>query len=229
MGLYDRDYVRELTPSGWGFEGAPGVKCLIAVNIVVFLLQVFVARPPQMSQREIAAQWADDEEHPPTEEDLYERMRALHPVSSGAMTGGLIVAGLLLLAVADYLWSRVTGREDVLQDLAMRWKLALLPGVLAQVWYAAYAAHQVQLDSWDDSLGRLVLVHTVAVLGLVIGVVLFDLAFRGWLDLYKRVYVPLAVAALSIASYAAFFALPGAAETLSAYWLNVLWVFALFA
>jgi membrane associated rhomboid family serine protease len=75
MGLYDRDYIREL-PYRQGFDGAPVVKWLIVVNIVVFLMQVLIVRPPQMPEQEAATLQADDEDQPPTEQDLYDRMRA---------------------------------------------------------------------------------------------------------------------------------------------------------
>jgi membrane associated rhomboid family serine protease len=81
MGLYDRDYIRERTPSGWGFEGVPVVKYLIAVNVVVFLLQILIVRPPQIPEREVAAPRAADEDRPPTEQDVYDAMRAMQRVS----------------------------------------------------------------------------------------------------------------------------------------------------
>jgi membrane associated rhomboid family serine protease len=80
MGLYDRNYMRDL-PSGHGFDGAPVVKYLIVANIVVFLLQVVIVRPPQMPEREAAALQADDEDQPLTEEEIYDRMRATQHVS----------------------------------------------------------------------------------------------------------------------------------------------------
>jgi membrane associated rhomboid family serine protease len=80
MGLYDRDYIREL-PSGHGFDAAPVVKWLIVVNIIVFLLQVLIVRPPEMPEREAATLQADDEDQPPTEQDIYDRMRAAQRVS----------------------------------------------------------------------------------------------------------------------------------------------------
>jgi hypothetical protein len=152
-----------------------------------------------------------------------------HAVASSGMTWGLIVVGLLLVSLADYLWERISGKSEVLREAVMRWKLSLAPGIVAIVWYAAYAAHQVNQDSWEDSLGRTIAVHTVAVVGLAVAAVLFDLASRFWFEAYERLYVPLAVAGLSLVSYVAFLFLPATAEFLSAAWLNVLMVFGLFA
>jgi membrane associated rhomboid family serine protease len=51
VGIYDRDYYRDDPRSSWGGIGTPtGVKFLIAANVIVYLLQIFVVqdiRPPR--------------------------------------------------------------------------------------------------------------------------------------------------------------------------------------
>ncbi len=51
MGIYSRDYVRE-DPRGWRSQwGTPGVKAIIAVNIVIFVLQLVTTRPAEYVRR----------------------------------------------------------------------------------------------------------------------------------------------------------------------------------
>jgi len=81
MGLYSRDYYRELTPSSWSLERAPVVKYLIIVNIVVFLLQILIVRPPHVSELEAASQLSDGKDQPLTKRQLLELMHATQPES----------------------------------------------------------------------------------------------------------------------------------------------------
>ncbi len=80
MGLYSRDYYRDLTPSPWSLEGAPVVKYLILVNVVVFLLQIFVVQQPRMSEEEFAARLATRRDQPMTEQEVMELARAVQKV-----------------------------------------------------------------------------------------------------------------------------------------------------
>ena len=87
MGLYSRDYYRELTPSPWSFERAPVVKYLIIVNIVIFLLQILVVRPPRMSELEAESQLIDNKDRPLTKRQIHELMRALHSRNRSSRSG----------------------------------------------------------------------------------------------------------------------------------------------
>src|SRR5437867_3528999 len=51
VGIYDRDYYRDESPSNnWGIDGlTTGVKYLIALNVIVFLLQIFIVREVRIS------------------------------------------------------------------------------------------------------------------------------------------------------------------------------------
>jgi membrane associated rhomboid family serine protease len=82
MGISDRDYYRDSTRSAWSSEGSPVVRYLIAINIIVFLLQIFIVRPAQISPREAASQMADDqdEDHPLTKRQTFELMRQMQRV-----------------------------------------------------------------------------------------------------------------------------------------------------
>jgi membrane associated rhomboid family serine protease len=82
MGLYSRDYYRELSPAPGIFGGAPVVKYIIIINVVVFLLQIFVVSPPRMSAKELAAQRKDNQDHqdqPISEREILDQMRAAQP------------------------------------------------------------------------------------------------------------------------------------------------------
>lgn len=59
MGIYNRDYYRELPTQGdWGLSGlTPVVKFLIIANIAVFLLQIFVVRQVRFSPLEQMRKW----------------------------------------------------------------------------------------------------------------------------------------------------------------------------
>jgi membrane associated rhomboid family serine protease len=76
MGLSSRDYYRESSPPYGVFGGAPVVKYIIILNVVVFLLQIFVVRPPRMTREVAAAKWKDHEHKPMEEDELYETMAA---------------------------------------------------------------------------------------------------------------------------------------------------------
>src|SRR2546425_1313161 len=58
MGIEGRDYFRDSSPytdrlTGWGWVAVPPVcKWLIIINIVVFLLQIFVTRQPRRQDLE---------------------------------------------------------------------------------------------------------------------------------------------------------------------------------
>ncbi|HEX4614123.1 MAG TPA: rhomboid family intramembrane serine protease [Urbifossiella sp.] len=93
MGLYSRDYYREISGSVWGFEGASVVKYVIIANVVVFLLQIFIVRPPQMTMKEYRdaikakaaekekAKAAEEEYEPSTYEESMELIRATQRTS----------------------------------------------------------------------------------------------------------------------------------------------------
>lgn len=81
MGLYSRDYYRELNTSPWGFEGASVVKSVIILNVVVFLLQVFIVRPPQLTEKEFMERMAARKDQPPTEAEILEMVRATQRTS----------------------------------------------------------------------------------------------------------------------------------------------------
>ena len=53
MGIYNRDYYREIAPKGggtWSLDGlTPVIKWLIIINVAVFLLQIFVVREVHVS------------------------------------------------------------------------------------------------------------------------------------------------------------------------------------
>ena len=90
MGFESRDYSRDgrytASLSGWGMELTPVVKYLIIVNVIVFVLQLFLTRPAVPRAPDLDAIWTDDEEsdpdldHPPekkaiTPEDHQKRER----------------------------------------------------------------------------------------------------------------------------------------------------------
>jgi len=81
MGLYNRDYYRELPSSDGIFGGTPVVKYLILANIVVFLLQIFLVRPPRVPDLEAASKLTANQDQPLTQRQIYELMRDTQPVS----------------------------------------------------------------------------------------------------------------------------------------------------
>lgn len=58
MGLYSRDYYREISASPWGFDGAPVVKWVIVLNVAAFLATILITRPPRVSERELEDRFA---------------------------------------------------------------------------------------------------------------------------------------------------------------------------
>jgi membrane associated rhomboid family serine protease len=80
MGLSSRDYYREVTPSHWGWDGAPVVKYLIILNVIVFLLQIFVVQPPRITPEEFAERIAKRDQ-PLSQKELHELARSMQRVS----------------------------------------------------------------------------------------------------------------------------------------------------
>lgn len=80
MGLYSRDYYRDVTPSPWSLEGAPVVKYLLIANVVVFLLQIFVTKPPRVSEAEFRERIAARREQPLSDDEVFELARAAQKV-----------------------------------------------------------------------------------------------------------------------------------------------------
>src|SRR4051812_12940971 len=77
MGLYSRDYYREISASPWGFDGAPVVKWVVVLNVVAFPLPTFAPPPPQISEAELRDRFAARKDQaPPTDEEMHEIMRA---------------------------------------------------------------------------------------------------------------------------------------------------------
>src|SRR5438067_8421083 len=74
MGIEGRDYYREGSRyterlGGWGWDAIPpACKWLIAINVVVFLLQIFVTRPPQRADFDAYRQEYDELKEVPDEE-----------------------------------------------------------------------------------------------------------------------------------------------------------------
>jgi membrane associated rhomboid family serine protease len=56
MGLSSRDYYRESIPGPGVFAGAPVVKYIIIINVVVFLLQIFVVSNKGLTEKEFIKQ-----------------------------------------------------------------------------------------------------------------------------------------------------------------------------
>ncbi|HEY3787858.1 MAG TPA: rhomboid family intramembrane serine protease, partial [Urbifossiella sp.] len=79
MGIYSRDYYRDLTPSPWSFERTPVVKLVIAINVVIYLALVLYVRPPVVPEE--ARHMKDDSDQALTERQLFELMRTMRPVS----------------------------------------------------------------------------------------------------------------------------------------------------
>lgn len=80
MGLYSRDYYREIDPNPWGFGGAPVVKWVVIVNVVVFVLQIFVTRPPTLTPDDLKAR-IEAKDAPPTPEEAVQLFRGLQRTS----------------------------------------------------------------------------------------------------------------------------------------------------
>jgi len=154
----------------------------------------------------------------------------LNALGSNLMVWGMVVVGLLLTSCVDYLVDRTTGHYEWMTRRVERWKLILIPCVLVQIWYAAYAVQQVRLDawSWEDSLAYSVLVHGMAILGMLIVAVVFDLMFRAWLQIYESPYLSGLIAGAGLAAYGIFHTFPYPAELLGEAWPRVLHVLSLF-
>jgi membrane associated rhomboid family serine protease len=71
MGIYNRDYIRELQPEG-GLDTAPVVKYLIIANVVVFLLQIFWVREVRLSPLDYLRRQGIDATDPEFDELLKE-------------------------------------------------------------------------------------------------------------------------------------------------------------
>lgn len=154
----------------------------------------------------------------------------LNALGSCLMAWGLIAIGMLLILAIDWLIDRLTGKYEFFTGRVERWRLVLIPATATLVWYAGFAAYQVQLDSWSwqDSVAYSILVHTMAIVGLAIVVVMFDVMFRAKLEMYESLGGTIALGVAGVATYAGCFAFPVAAEWLGASWPRVLYVFSFF-
>ena len=69
MGFESRDYSRDgrytASLSGWGMELTPVVKYLIIVNVIVFVLQLFLTRPAVPRAADLDAIWTEEDEADP--------------------------------------------------------------------------------------------------------------------------------------------------------------------
>lgn len=79
MGLYSRDYYRELKTDSGIFGGAPVVKYIIIINVVVYLLQIFVVEPPRISNRDFATEIQSSKDHPLTAQEMNELLQDTAP------------------------------------------------------------------------------------------------------------------------------------------------------
>ncbi|MBN9522746.1 rhomboid family intramembrane serine protease [bacterium] len=81
MGLYSRDYYREISASPWGFDGAPVVKWVIILNVVAFLATIFVTRPPRLTEKEVHDRMVAQKDQPLSQEEMLDLMRAAQRTS----------------------------------------------------------------------------------------------------------------------------------------------------
>lgn len=128
MGLYSRDYYREISASPYGFDGAPVVKWVVVLNVVVFLATVLITRPPQISERELRDRFAAHKDQaPPTEEEVEELMRASMRTSPVLEWGELDTQKVVhqgqvwRLLTSAFLHSRYSVFHILLNMLALYW------------------------------------------------------------------------------------------------------------
>ncbi|MBM3736046.1 MAG: hypothetical protein FJW39_09695 [Acidobacteria bacterium] len=134
----------------------------------------------------------------------------LELVGFGALVP-VVMFGIMMLGLVP-VFAAVFGLPKILKrEWTPPWYLVLIPAVLAQVWYAAWAVWRVGSAGGGALYG-------VAVAGMLIAGVVTDLALRKMGEAYKDYRISAAVTAVAVACFVVFLSAPDHARRPAEIW-----------
>lgn len=161
-----------------------------------------------------------------------------YAVGSVVMYWGLLLLlvapwafSLLVVVLSNAVWNQVTGKTDewkwffnwteasvqAVHRLKFEW-IGWLPGILIQIWYAAYAANLVHTSaSGKTPIGAIVL-QLMGMIGMIAASVVFYGLYRLIVEVKLGQWIYALVSGISLAAYFVFLQHTEIAERLSASW-----------
>lgn len=164
-----------------------------------------------------------------------------YAVGSVVMYWGLLllllapwVVILLLVALLNAVWNRITGKTDewkwllrgtefmgqVVQQMKVEW-VGWIAGLLIQIWYAGYAAHLVHTSALDRVTIDAIALRGMGCLGIIATATIAYGLYRLMLDLRPSKWLCILVGGIAMAAYFVFLQNPPIAEGLNQGWQKI--------
>lgn len=141
---------------------------------------------------------------------------------------------VLLIMLVNYGWNKITGTNEewkwfvnwsgTVIEAINRWefkRIGWIPGILIQVWYAGYAAHQVQLSTSGLSATHAIAIHGVGICGMVLAAVVFYWLYMHVVEVKLETWMYVLVGVVSLGAYGVLLQQPHIATLLSDSWQRV--------